>query len=266
MAQLTKLQGRVLLLTGDSNAWSRTNPILLKGEVGIEVLDNENHLNIKVGDGNTRFSELPSIYNSLPIASNSKLGIVKVGQGININAEGKISVTDFLPTTGGTITGNLVVSGDITGARVFNPVFNDYAEYFKKSPSCPEVVDAGEVVVLDDQYDYESYTISSHVKGNYFRKYVVVGVVSDSYGHIVGGDGTPDDTKNYLPVALAGRVNVKVDKDLSIRRGDTLMYSSNLNKVIVKDYFSKQVNCTKLGIVVDISKRDSTGKVKILIK
>lgn len=264
--ELTKMHGRVLLLSGDSNAWSRVNPILMQGEVGIEFIDTNGHYNLKVGDGNTRFADLPTIFINQPIATNQSRGAVKIGDGINITADGTISVTDFLPKSGGNINGNLTVSGDIRGARVFNPVFNDYAEYFKKSPSCPAYVEAGEVVILDETFTDEFYTIAPKTEGNYFSKCIVVGVVSDSYGHIVGGDGYEDDEDNYLPVALAGRVNVKVHDSISIRRGDELMYSPRDGKVIVKDHFSKNINCTTLGIVVDTAERKDTGKVKILVK
>lgn len=264
--ELTKMHGRVLLLSGDSNAWSRVNPVLMQGEVGIEFIDTDGHYNLKVGDGNTRFANLPTIFINQPIATNQDRGVVKIGEGINITADGTISVTDFLSKRGGNINGNLTVSGDIRGARVFNPVVNDYAEYFKKSPSCPAYVEAGEVVILDETYSDELYTVAPKTEGNYFSKYIVVGVVSDSYGHIVGGDGTEDDEDNYLPVALAGRVRVKVPENINIRRGDELMYSPRHGRVIVKDYFDKNINCTTLGIVVDTSERKDTGKVKILVK
>lgn len=264
--ELTKMHGRVLTLSGDSNAWSRVNPILMQGELGIEFIDTDGHYNLKVGDGNTRFADLPTIFINQPISTNQDRGAVKIGEGINVTADGTISVTNFLPKTGGTINGNLTVSGDIKGARVFNPVFNDYAEYFRKSPTCPSYVEAGEVVILDESFVSECYTIAPKTEGNYFSKCIVVGVVSDSYGHIVGGDGYEDDDDNYLPVALAGRVMVKVPDSLELRRGDELMYSPRQGKVIVKNYFDKNINCTTLGIVVDTTDRKDTGKVKILVK
>ena len=264
--ELTKMHGRVLLLSGDSTAWSRVNPILMQGEVGIEFIDTNGHYNLKVGDGNTRFADLPTIFINQPIATNQDRGVVKIGDGINVTADGTISVTDFLSKSGGNINGNLTVSGDIRGARVFNPVFNDYAEYFKKSPTCQSYVEAGEVVILDESFVSECYTIAPKTEGSYFDNYTVVGVVSDSYGNIVGGEGTEDDEDNYLPVALAGRVMVKVPESLSIRRGDELMYSPRYGRVIVKNHFEKNINCTTLGIVVDTSERKDTGKVKILVK
>lgn len=265
--KLTKFYGRVALLSGSSSEWSSANPVLMNGEVGIEVIDSDNHYNFKVGDGRTRFSELPTIFNNLPKATNYKLGGVIIGSGINVSSSGVISVSDFLPLTGGNINGNLTVSGDIRGARVFNPYFNDYAEYFLKSPSCPSVYEEGDLVILDKNYDYECYTIvTSNRSKSLADRDVFIGVVSESFGQILGGEGLDTDSDNYLPVALVGRVYVKVPEGLSISRGDELVYSVTEGSVKVRSLIREDSNCKVIGTVVDIPMKDDSGKVRVLIR
>jgi len=77
---------------------------------------------------------------------------------------------------------------------------NDYAELYKKADVL-EDIRPGHVIALRGGGGYGKST-SPHCS-------LVVGVCSDSYAHIIGGD--EDESKNatgYIPVALAGRVKV----------------------------------------------------------
>lgn len=47
-----------------------------------------------------------------------------------------------------------------------------------------------------------------------------VGVVSDRWGHLIGGTGEHDDNEHYAAIALAGRVPVKISG--SIKVGDLI--------------------------------------------
>lgn len=123
---------------------------------------------------------------------------------IDSNTLGGLSATQFLrKDTSGTVRGNLTVTGTITGSQVFNAVFNDYAELFKKG----EELEPGDVVSINSNVIQEEYIKSKKAYSN-----LVVGVVSDEYGHILGGKNIPleENLKEYAPIGLAGRVRVKV--------------------------------------------------------
>ena len=61
---------------------------------------------------------------------------------------------------------------------------------------------------------------------------LVVGVCSDSYGHILGGeelDNMEDNNKKFIPVAMYGRVKVRCTGD--VEEGDLLIPSESMNGV-----------------------------------
>ena len=66
---------------------------------------------------------------TLPVASSSTLGGVKIGENVNVTADGTISVnipsvTGFLPTTGGTMTGNITMGGSSKVTQATAPTDN----------------------------------------------------------------------------------------------------------------------------------------------
>jgi hypothetical protein len=93
---------------------------------------------------------------------------------------------------------------EFTAPKVHNAIYNDYAEFFPRG----EETLPGDVVMLDLNSDKEQY-----IKATENAK-CVIGVHSDSYGHIVGGvlatDGQTIEEANsdFIPVALSGRVRV----------------------------------------------------------
>lgn len=101
--------------------------------------------------------------------------------------------------------GTITVVGNLNATKVYNAIWNDYAEYFQKG----EETNPGDVIMLNMNSNKEEYVKSSE------NAKLVVGVHSDEYGHIIGGDLPPDginyeeyNSKKYIPVALAGRVKV----------------------------------------------------------
>lgn len=118
------------------------------------------------------------------------------------------------------VTGNIEADGTIRGSMVYNAVWNDYAELFLKD---------------DPSKDYTPGTVICKAKGkdtyeasNYSNRRLVVGVVSDSYGHLLGGDKDKTLEENlqlYTPIAIGGRVYVKVDPHSTIEEGDLLSVS-----------------------------------------
>jgi len=77
-------------LRSDSSAnWISANPILAQGEAGIELDTNE----IKIGDGLTHWNNLEylSIDSSIPTASITIKGAVKIGNGLSVTGDGTLS-------------------------------------------------------------------------------------------------------------------------------------------------------------------------------
>ena len=115
--------------------------------------------------------------------------------------------------------GRFSTKGDITSeGRIFNAVYNDYAEFFEKKVGSK--IMPGDVVgkvrgkKAYDIYDPETCSMP-------------VGIYSDSFGHVIGGteENIEDNLENFIPVALKGRVHVKCFG--CIEEGQYLIVGSN---------------------------------------
>jgi hypothetical protein len=97
-------------------------------------------------------------------------------------------------------------TGALTASAVYNAVWNDYAEFFPRG----EATEAGDIIALDVDADGEVYVKATE------GSECVVGVHSDTFGHLIGGDEVKPEEDfveknlpNYIPVGLCGRVRVK---------------------------------------------------------
>lgn len=155
------------------------------------------------------------------------------------------------------VSGSATVAGTITGSKVYNAVFNDYAEYFERG----EETEPGDIIALDIHSEQEKY-----VKATPINEMNIVGVHSDSYGHILGGETPPDpDTsfeehniKNFIPVGLVGRVNMKIHG--IIQKGNPVSLSQDLPGVGVRNTsgFGKII-----GFAVESNNNQETKLVKV---
>ena len=116
-------------------------------------------------------------------------------------------------TTAPTGTTQLNYEGYLYATKVYNAVYNDYAEYFKKDDMSLE---AGDIVCINP--DGEGF-----IKSRQAFDQLVVGVYSDDYAHCIGGKGDGNDERDYASVGMAGRVRVKVVGD--VKPGDLLVAS-----------------------------------------
>ena len=57
----TQIKTRILLRNDVATAWSTANPVLMKGEIGIETDTNK----FKIGDGKSEYKDLPYISDSV---------------------------------------------------------------------------------------------------------------------------------------------------------------------------------------------------------
>lgn len=113
--------------------------------------------------------------------------------------------------------GSLTMKGTITGSKVYNAVYNDYAEFFEKDEDT--AFEAGDIVALDTNSEEERYIKATE------DSIVVVGVCTHEYAHIIGGKGQTieENEKEFVPISLMGRVHVKVDD--TVKRGDKVTAS-----------------------------------------
>ncbi|MGL5713187.1 MAG: hypothetical protein ACRCX2_09225, partial [Paraclostridium sp.] len=99
-------------------------------------------------------------------------------------------------------------TGTITGSKVYNAVWNDYAEYFPKKENY--ITEAGDIIALCEDSDEEIYVLATE------NHTMIVGAHSDQYGHLIGGEEAPNgvdfvehNDKKFIPVGLVGRLPVK---------------------------------------------------------
>ena len=111
----------------------------------------------------------------------------------------------------------LPITGSLKPNRVYNAVYNDFAELFPCDVEKVKCV-PGDVLMLDISSDKETYIKSIE------NAKCVAGVVSDTYGYLMGGDDTlppEEQAKRFIPIGLAGRVNVNVIGH--VQKGDKLV-------------------------------------------
>ena len=197
-------------------------------------------------------------------ASNSNLAYCNKGAFGTIVTK---ATTDYLASTGGQVSGtltvtgavqmnsNLNVTGNITGAKVYGAVWNDYAEWFEKKNSADEF-EPGDILAWND---------NGVVKANQFNAGSVVGVYSNSYGHILGGEdleNMEDNHAKFVPVGLVGRLDVKVTGRVSC--GD-LITVSNIDGIGKAVSRAESVPGTIIGKALENKETNEVGKIKIMI-
>lgn len=208
----------------------------------------------KLKDDKTQIIQTPVQFDRSILVKESVLG-----NGFNINSDGSASFSNGKFTTdssGNSKVASLTADGDITAKRVFNAVWNDYAELYRKEiPG--EVIEQGTVIAKVRGKD--AYAPVTENNRN-----LVVGVCSDTYGHLLGGANVreEDNLFNFIPVALAGRVPVKVVKGAIINEGDLMVASAVTGRATSCQHRDEQY-----GIIVGKALESSDGtKDKVLIQ
>lgn len=103
--------------------------------------------------------------------------------------------------------GNVTLTGALTATKVYNAVYNDYAEFFPRGGDTQR----GDIIALDETSNKEQYSKAT------FSSRCVVGVHTEDFASIIGGrtlspgdDILKTNLPTYIPVALAGRVPVRM--------------------------------------------------------
>ena len=156
-------------------------------------------------------------------------------------------------------SGNITATGNITGAKVYGAVFNDYAEFFPRG----EETEAGDLIALDLGSEEEKYVKASK------ENPIIVGVHSNEYAHLIGGEIPPEgedfvnyNIDKYIPVGLMGRCHVKVIG--SVKKGD-LITISNIPGIgqAVKE---RNINETVIGYAVESKLDENIKLVKVVLR
>ena len=139
--------------------------------------------------------------------------------------------------------------------KVYGAVWNDYAEWFEKQ-DINEEFEPGDICTWDK---------TGVIKANYNSGKVLIGVYSDTYGHILGGENLEDMQSNkikYVPIGLIGRVKVKVIGKVKI--GDHIITSTTPGIGIVNN--DMDVRESVIGIALEDKNTLDVERITILIK
>lgn len=170
---------------------------------------------------NALFNISKSIGGWIVSVNGSEVAKVTINNNVKtISITGDTSVTGNLSTSG-----NITATGTITGSKIYNAVYNDGAEWYEKFNYLEEFMPGTVIAKVPGSSNRYSESKSSNRR-------LVVGVCSDSYGHILGGeelDNMEDNNKKFIPVAMYGRVKVRCTGD--VEEGDLLIPSESMNGV-----------------------------------
>lgn len=202
-------------------------------------------INIEQGNGNA----MPALF-----INNTKDKEVKYVPDITYNSQTK---TLNIPN----IRTGTIAAEEITGQRIYGSYWSDYAEFFPKG----EETNPGDLIMLNPYSDTEEYVAHTGK-----QDIPVIGVHSDEFGHIIGGED-PIDKQDFLdynldrniPVALAGRVHVSF---VGKAKRNNYVVPSNV-KGCAKLYDATKDNPLQIiGILVEDDDRTDKRRLRIKLK
>lgn len=166
------------------------------------------------------------------------------------------SDNNHINTAGDVYMNTLTCRGNITGNKTYHPIYNDYAEFFPRA----EATEPGDIISLDIDSAKEQY-------GKAKRGSIVVGVHSDEFGQLIGGDAPPDgkdyfawNIDRYIPVGLIGRCRVKVIG--SVKKGDYIIPSDEYPGVGIATNDPAEAR-NAVGFAVENSDADDIRRVRV---
>lgn len=162
------------------------------------------------------------------------------------NVAGKFNKTITNPTA----IDRLNYEGYFYATRVYNAVYNDYAEYFFKDDNNLEY---GDVISINSEGN-------GYIKSQGAYDKLVVGVYSKEFAQCIGGEGKGDDDQKYASVGMAGRVNVKM---VGIVRKGELLSASDIPGVAM--VASQYIPGTVIGKALENSDNENVKEVRMLI-
>lgn len=167
-------------------------------------------------------------------------------------AQGSVSIESNADITS---TGNITIDGVVRASKVYNAVWNDVAELYQKD----DINDESPVGTLISKVRGKS----TYAPSTQCTSKTVVGVISDTYGLLLGGDkdsSEEENLKKYYPIALSGRVKVRVVKGVVIEEGDLLFVSTHKGLAT-----SANPCCSDRGTVVGKALESSDGSKEVIL-
>lgn len=196
----TQLNNKQSTLVSGTNIKTIDNTSLLgNGNIALKTINNTSLLgagNIEIQGG----GGMPDL-----VSSSSNKSVYLVGYDSTNDELDYNSAVYFNPSTGG-----------LYATKVYNAVWNDYAEWFEKE-NIEEKFEPGDIVTWKNKGVTKCYSNNDSC---------VVGICSNTYGHIIGGEELNDmeDNKNkFVPIGLKGRVKAKVIGE--VKTGDLIVTS-----------------------------------------
>lgn len=202
-------------------------------------------INIEQGNENA----MPALF-----INNTKDKEVKYVSDITYNSQTK---TLNIPN----IRTGTIAAEEITGQRIYGSYWSDYAEFFPKG----EETNPGDLIMLNPYSNTEEYVAHTGE-----QDIPVIGVHSDEFGHIIGGED-PIDKQDFLdynldrniPVALAGRVHVSF---VGKAKRNNYVVPSDV-KGCAKLYDATKDNPLQIiGILVEDDDRTDKRRLRIKLK
>lgn len=196
-----------------------------------------------VTNGGLSVSGSSTINGSLTVSNDLTInGNITTAGNLKITGSTKVGGSFYSGTTSPSNTTRLNYDGYFYATRVYNAVYNDYAECFD---TCISYVNSkNRIVELKDNVA----TIASP------ESTAIIGIVSDSYGYILNGTEEDIISGYKLPIAMAGTVMVDAetlikDTDMNcfvcagvegkarvIPKGEAYMYEGKIvGKIIALD-------------------------------
>ena len=150
-------------------------------------------------------------------------------------------------------SGNVTATGTFTATRVYNAVYNDYAECFANTNLIYNEV-LHRIVEIDDN---ECVRLASK------NSYRVIGVVSDNYGHLLGGTEEDVQNSNKIPVGLAGTLYVYTLDEIDTKNIGKLVCADNNGYATLAE---KDCEGTIVGKIIGFNREYHQYKVLLILK
>lgn len=154
-------------------------------------------------------------------------------------------------------------AGNLSANKVYGAVLTDYAELFEKHED--DEIEPGDIVMLDRDSDAERY-----IKTTSDCSPLAVGVCSDEYAYLIGGEKPEDgvdfyehNKKKFTPIGISGRVRPKITG--SIKKGD-LIVSSSLPGVGRKYVKGDDDPLAIIGMATESKDTQEISRVRMVIR